>query len=247
MTDRVEPPNLEEIERLARLEGIPLEAGEAVDLAPVVATLTDFEGVPDRLGGLLDLPVGPQRDPGWVPRPEQNPYNAFVRRCRVEGSPAGRLSGLTIGLKDNISLAGVPTTNGSRVSAVTPVHDAVVVERILAEGGTIVGKLNMDDFGSSGLGETSAFGPARNPADPTRSAGARPAARGRPWRRVRSTSRSVSTRAGAGAFPALSVASSPSRRPTGSSRRGESATSTTRSTTSRRSPARSRARRCCSR
>jgi amidase len=171
MTERVEPPNLEEIERLARLEGIPLEAGEAADLAPVVATLTDFEGVLDRVGGLLDLPVGPQRDPGWVPSPEENPYNAFVRRCRVEGSPTGRLSGLTIGLKDNISLAGVPTTNGSRVSAFTPVHDAVVVERILAEGGTIVGKLNMDDFGSSGLGETSAFGPARNPADPTRSAG----------------------------------------------------------------------------
>jgi amidase len=78
---------------------------------------------------------------------------------------------MTVGLKDNISLAGVPTTNGSRVSAHTPVHDAVVVERILAAGGTIVGKLNMDDFGSSGLGETSAFGPARNPVNPLHSAG----------------------------------------------------------------------------
>ncbi len=76
-----------------------------------------------------------------------------------------------MGLKDNISLAGVPTTNGSRLTSHTPAHDAVVVERILAAGGTIVGKLNMDDFGSSGLGETSAFGPARNPVDPSRSAG----------------------------------------------------------------------------
>ena len=45
------------------------------------------------------------------------------------------------------------------------------MERILAAGGTIVGKLNMDDFGASGLGETSAFGAPRNPVDPTRSAG----------------------------------------------------------------------------
>ena len=65
----------------------------------------------------------------------------------------------------------MPTTNGSRLTPFTPVRDAVVVERILAAGGTIVGKLNMDDFGASGLGETSAFGPPRNPVDPTRSAG----------------------------------------------------------------------------
>jgi amidase len=106
-----------------------------------------------------------------VPGAEENPFNSFVRRCRVEGAASGPLAGMTVGLKDNISLAGVPSTNGSRVAAYTPIHDAVVVERILAAGGTIVGKLNMDDFGSSGLGETSAFGPARNPVDPSRSAG----------------------------------------------------------------------------
>ena len=80
-------------------------------------------------------------------------------------------------MKDNISLAGVPTTNGSRVAPIRPSVDAVVVERILAAGGTIVGKLNMDDFGSSGLGETSAFGPARNPSIRRARPAARPAAR----------------------------------------------------------------------
>jgi amidase len=172
MTDgRVQPPDSAEVERLARLEGIELETGEAEELRPVIATLTDFAGLLDRLDGLAALPVAPARDPGHVPSPDENPYNAFIRRCQVAGATGGPLAGLTIGLKDNISLAGVPTTNGSRLSAHTPVHDAVVVERILAAGGTIVGKLNMDDFGASGLGETSAFGPARNPVDPSRSAG----------------------------------------------------------------------------
>lgn len=165
------PPTLEEIVRLARLDGIELDSGQAEELAPVIASLTDFQSLLDRLDGELALPTPEPRDPGYLPSPGDNPHNAFIRRCRVEGSGSGPLAGLTIGLKDNISLAGVPTTNGSRLSSYTPLHDAVVVERILAAGGTIVGKLNMDDFGASGLGETSAFGPARNPVDPSRSAG----------------------------------------------------------------------------
>ena len=165
------PPTAEEIDHLARLDGIELESGEAGRLAPVIATLTTFQDLLDRLEGELALPSPPRRDPGYVPQPEDNPFNSFVRRCHVEGARDGLLAGSTVGLKDNIALAGVPTTNGSRLTSYTPAHDAVVVERILAAGGTIVGKLNMDDFGASGLGETSAFGPALNPIDTTRSAG----------------------------------------------------------------------------
>jgi amidase len=172
VTDEVRPPSVEQIARLAELDRLELAAGEAEELRPVVGSLTDFQPVLDRLQDALQLPSPPTgRDPGWVPSPEENSFNAFIRRCHVAGSGRGALAGLTVGLKDNIALAGVPTTNGSRLASYTPVHDAVVVERILAAGGTIVGKLNMDDFGSSGLGETSAFGPARNPVDPSRSAG----------------------------------------------------------------------------
>jgi amidase len=168
---RARRPGASDVDELARAEGIVLVAGEAEELVPVVATLTDFEQLEARIDEALPLPRPSERDAGHVPSREENPYNAFVRRCRVEGAPAGPLAGLTVGLKDNIALAGVPMTNGSRMSPFVPVHDAVVVERTLAAGGTIIGKLNMDDFGASGLGETSAFGPARNPVDPARSAG----------------------------------------------------------------------------
>lgn len=168
---RVEPPAVEELARLARLDGIELHPGEDAELWPVVASLTQFADLLDRFEGELPLRAPEGRDTGFVPEPADNPFNAFVRRCHVQETSSGALAGRTIGLKDNISLAGVPTTNGSRVSSYVPVYDAVVVERILAAGGTIVGKLNMDDFGASGLGDTSAFGPVRNPVDPTRSAG----------------------------------------------------------------------------
>ena len=50
-------------------------------------------------------------------------------------------------------------TNGSRTLSYTPDVDAVVVERVLDAGGTIVGKTNLDDFSGSGFGVTSVFGP----------------------------------------------------------------------------------------
>ncbi|MFN8224627.1 MAG: amidase family protein [Gaiellales bacterium] len=168
--ERLSPPLVEELRELAARERIDLAEGEAEALWPVVASLTDFEELLEQVeGGPPAVPAG--REPGRLPDPEEDPFNAFVRYCDVRGASEGPLAGRTVGVKDNISVAGVPTTNGSRVSSYVPAYDAVVVERILAAGGTIVGKLNMDDFGSSGLGETSAFGPARNPVDPTRSAG----------------------------------------------------------------------------
>ena len=104
--------------------------------------------------------------------PEEDPYNAFIRRCRVVGRPTGRLAGRTVGLKDNIRLAGVPMTNGSRLlEHYVPDVDAVVVERLLDAGAVIVGKLNMDDMGFAGTSETSAFGVVRNPRNPAFSAG----------------------------------------------------------------------------
>src|SRR5205085_3697493 len=101
----------------------------------------------------------------------EDPLNVFIRKCLVKGAYEGPLAGKTIGLKDNISLAGIPTTNASRVMSFTPTIDAVVVERILDAGGTITGKLNMDEFGAAGTGESSAYGPSRNPINPSHSAG----------------------------------------------------------------------------
>lgn len=120
---------------------------------------------------LLDsLPAAPpsrsvtNRDPGERPGPEEDPYNAILRRCLIEGSASGRLSGTRVGLKDNISVSGVPMTCGSNfLTGYTPDTDATVVSRILEEGGNIVAMLNMDDFAWSGSGGTSVFGPVLNP------------------------------------------------------------------------------------
>jgi amidase len=123
----------------------------------------------------LDEPVPqfrhPYRDPGRQPRPEEDPYNAFIRFCEVRGAPHGPLAGKTVGVKDCIAVAGVPMTNGARrTPAVVPTEDAIVVERLLDAGATITGKTNLEDL-ALGLGEGSAFGAARNPLNPKYSTG----------------------------------------------------------------------------
>jgi amidase len=82
-------------------------------------------------------------------------YNCFVSRCCVEPTGAGPLDGLDVGLKDNISLAGVPMSLGSAAMAgYVPDTDAAVVTMLREAGGRIVGKLRMDafSFGSEGFG-----------------------------------------------------------------------------------------------
>ena len=92
-------------------------------------------------------------------------HNAFITETRIEGDDTGPLSGRTVAVKDNISTEGVRTTCGSEMLAeYVPPYDATVVERLQAAGATIVGKANMDEFGMGTTTETSAFGPAENPA-----------------------------------------------------------------------------------
>lgn len=80
--------------------------------------------------------------------------------------PSGKLFGLPIGIKDNISVKGMKNTCCSKMlENYEAVFNANCIEHINEENGIIVGKLNMDQFAMGGSNETSYFGPVHNPLD----------------------------------------------------------------------------------
>jgi allophanate hydrolase len=91
---------------------------------------------------------------------------ALERRAAVEGQAAMPLYGLPFAVKDNIDVAGLPTTCACPGFSYAPARSAPCVERLVAAGALLVGKTNLDQFATGLVGTRSPYGAPRNPFDP---------------------------------------------------------------------------------
>jgi allophanate hydrolase len=73
------------------------------------------------------------------------------------------LFGIPVGVKDNIDVAGLPTTAGCPAFSYSPSRDATAVARLRAAGAIIIGKTNLDQFATGLVGVRSPYGIPANP------------------------------------------------------------------------------------
>ena len=115
-----------------------------------------------------------------------NEYNAYIsyneedsiKRAELleeklkNGEKLGKLFGLPISVKDNISYKNMRMTCGSKMlEDFTPVYNATVVNNLLNEDAIIIAKTNMDEFAMGASSRTSYFGIVKNNLDTERIAG----------------------------------------------------------------------------
>ncbi len=81
------------------------------------------------------------------------------------------LAGLVAAVKDNIDVAGLPTTAAAPSFAYQPAEDATAVARLRAAGAVVLGKTNLDQFATGLVGTRSPYGAVRNAWDPARISG----------------------------------------------------------------------------
>src|ERR671931_47656 len=161
-------PDVDAVVAVAKALGIHLGPEEAVLYRKsLMEQLREFDPL---VQGRLEEPKPPMvaaaRQPGYRPRPDEDPLNAWIWKCRIEGTANGLLAGKTVSYKDHIAVAGMPMSFGSfAVEGFIPDFDATVVTRVLQAGGTIIGKNVMNGL-SGGFGTGGGIGDYGRPLNP---------------------------------------------------------------------------------
>jgi allophanate hydrolase len=104
----------------------------------------------------------------WISRVPDAAVLARARALEAEGPQGRKLWGVPFAVKDNLDVAGLPTTSACPSYAYTPAKDAPVVRRLLDAGAVLLGKTNLDQFATGLVGVRSPYGVPRNPFDAAR-------------------------------------------------------------------------------
>jgi allophanate hydrolase len=100
--------------------------------------------------------------------------DALAEAAALDADPARAglaLFGQTLAVKDNIDVAGLPTTAGCAAFASTPASSAPAVQRLVDAGAIVLGKTNLDQFATGLVGTRSPYGAVRDARRPTHVSG----------------------------------------------------------------------------
>ncbi|GAA5182619.1 allophanate hydrolase [Niveibacterium umoris] len=102
----------------------------------------------------------------WITRLSDEAVRRYAQALAGRDPASLPLYGIPFAIKDNIDLAGVPTTAACREFAYTPQASAFVVQRLIDAGAIPIGKTNLDQFATGLNGTRSPWGACRNAFNP---------------------------------------------------------------------------------
>ncbi len=154
-------PALKAMTQGALIDGVPFTVSDlavairkggltAMDVAGAVIDRVNAAGV---LEAFITFEAGGLREAA-----------ASADRARKRGDDLGPLHGVPIALKDNIEVAGFPSTGGTpALRNFRPQRNAPVAQRLLDAGALVAGKVNMAELAGGGSTNNPTFGRTRNP------------------------------------------------------------------------------------
>ena len=102
----------------------------------------------------------------WISRLSINEMLAYAEKLESQETKNLPLYGIPFAIKDNIDLAGTPTTAGCVEYAYTPEKSAAVVQKLIDAGAIPIGKTNLDQFATGLVGTRSPYGACKNSINP---------------------------------------------------------------------------------
>lgn len=109
--------------------------------------------------------IGEDANCVWIHRLSREEIEKYVTALQDKDPADLPLYGIPFAIKDNIDLAGVPTTAGCPEYAFHPKSHATVVQRLIDAGAIPIGKTNLDQFATGLNGTRSPYGACRNAYD----------------------------------------------------------------------------------
>ena len=140
----------------------------SLDIASLEAAYAQGRLTPATLvGRLLEARRESEEQGIWIQRLSADALLASARALEARRSSGEQLPlyGIPFAVKDNIDVAGLPTTAACPQFAYQPAVSAPVVERLQAAGALLVGKTNLDQFATGLVGVRSPYGIPTNPFD----------------------------------------------------------------------------------
>ena len=124
-----------------------------------MTTVSSTSSARERVEASLDRVIAYTDPAVWIARFSRDQILAQATRV-------GPLAGMTFAVKDNIDVAGLPTTAACPAFGYLPRQNATVVQKLIDAGAVVIGKTNMDQFATGLVGTRSPYGACKNVFDP---------------------------------------------------------------------------------